>query len=317
MTSGWPRCGAWTTGLCSHEGLKIGNLNRLPANFQGVLWMLFGGIFFTLVAGVVRHLSYKYSAFEIVFYRVLIGSVIQLPWLFRAGVGVLRTSRMGLFWMRSAFAYAGMVCYFFAVGNMKLADVTAVQFTLPLFITLLAVVVLGERIGIHRIVALLVGFCGVLVMLRPGAMDITLAVSLALISPVFYAGSHISIKLLSRTESSDLIVFHGFLLTVPIAVIPMFFVASAPVWADLPGLLGIGVFSTLAHVGLVRAFAHGEASVVAPFDFLRLPFVALLGLVYFAEWPDLWTWVGALVIFVSATHIARREARVAQQNRGG
>lgn len=268
----------------------------LSANVKGVLWMIFGGLFFTLVAGMIRHLSYKYTAFEIVFYRTLIGSLIQLPWLFRAGFGVLRTNRMGLFWARAAFAYAAMVCYFYAVGHMKLADVTAIQFTLPLYVTVLAVLVLGERIGIHRIAALMVGFAGVLVMLRPGAIDLSLAVVLALISPLFYAGSHISIKLLSRTEPNDLIVFHGFLLSVPIAAIPLFFTATVPVWQDIPGLLGIGVFSTLAHVGLVRAFANGEASVVSPFDFLRLPFIALLGLVYFAEWPDYWTWAGAVVI---------------------
>ncbi len=280
----------------------------LSNNLRGVLWMLFGGIFFTLITGIIRHLSYKYTAFEIVFYRVLIGSLIQLPWLFRAGFGVLRTSRMGLYWARAAFAYVGMVFYFYALAYMKLADVTAIQFTLPLCIAVLAVFILGERMGIHRIAALLIGFSGVLVMVRPGAIDFSLAAILALVSPLFYAGSHISIKLLSRTDSSNLIVFYGFALTVPIAAIPLFFTASMPVWADVPGLLGIGVFSTLAHVGLVRAFAYGEASVVAPFDFLRLPFTAVLGLVYFAEWPDYWTWAGALIIFCSATYIARREA---------
>lgn len=284
---------------------------RLGANLQGVLWMIFGGIFFTLVAGVVRHLSYKYSAFEIVFYRVLIGALIQLPWLLRAGTQVLHTRRMGLFWARSAFAYGGMVLYFYAVGHMKLADVTAIQFVQPLCITVLAVVILGERVGIHRIVALLVGACGVLVMLRPGLIEVSLAAVLALVSTVFYSGSHISIKVLSKTEPSDLIVFHGFLLTIPIAALPVLFIGAVPVWEDLPGLLGIGIFSTLAHVGLVRAFAHGEASVVAPVDFLRLPFTALLGLVYFAEWPGLWTWAGALIIFAAATHIARRAARAA------
>lgn len=284
-----------------------------PDNLRGVLWMILGGLFFTGVAGVVRHLSYKYTAFEIVFYRVLIGTLIQLPWLFRAGFGVLRTSRIGLFWLRAGFAYGGMVLYFYAVGHMKLADVTVVQFALPLVITILAVVILGERIGMHRIAALFVGFSGVLVMLRPGLIEVSLAAVLALVSTLFYAGSHISIKLLSRTESSNLIVFQGFLLTIPIAAVPVMFVGTVPVWADLPGLLGIGVFSTLAHVGLVRAFAHGEASVVAPFDFLRLPFIALLGLVYFAEWPDHWTWAGALIIFGAATYIARREAGLARK----
>ena len=126
---------------------------RLSGNLRGVVWMIFGAVFFTLATVLIRVASVKFTIFEIVFYRVLIGSVIMLPWLFRAGFGVLRTSRLPLFALRAAFAYVAMLCFVFAVGHMPLAEMTALQFTLPLCITLAAVVVLRETVGFHRMVA--------------------------------------------------------------------------------------------------------------------------------------------------------------------
>jgi S-adenosylmethionine uptake transporter len=280
---------------------------RHSGNLRGVLWMIFGAVFFTLATVLIRVASVKFTIFEIVFYRVLIGSAIMAPWLFRAGLGVLRTPRLPLFALRAGFSYVAMLCFVFAVGNMPLAEMTALQFTLPLCITLAAVVVLRETVGVHRMAALLVGFSGVLVMLRPGLMEVSLAAMLILLSTVFYTGSHITIKVLSRSESSDLIVFYGFLLTIPVAMVPLFFVAAVPGWTDAPVLIGIGLFSVLAHAGLVRAFANAEASMVAPFDFLRLPMTAALAFVLFAEWPDGWTWIGALIVFGAVTYSARRE----------
>lgn len=281
--------------------------------------MLFGAVFFTSLVVAIRAMSDAgYTAFEVVFYRALIGALVQLPWLFRRGVGVLTTTHLPVHGVRVMFAYAGMVCYFYALGNMPVATATAFQFTLPLFVTLLAVLALGERIGVRRVLALMIGFSGVLVMLRPGIIEISLAAFLALISTTFYSVSHILIKVATRRgEASDVTVFYGFLLTLPIAAVPMFFVGHMPNWADLPGLVAIGVFSTLAHVGLVRAFAHGDASVVTPFDFIRLPMTAAVGLVFFAEWPDLWTWVGAFIIFTAVTYIARREMLAVRRSGAG
>ena len=150
--------------------------------------MIFGAVFFTLATVLIRVASVKFPIFEVVLYRVQNGSAIMAPWLFRAGLGVLRTPRLPLFALRAGFSYVAMLCFVFAVGNMPLAEMTALQFTLPLCITLAAVVVLRETVGVHRMAALLVGFSGVLVMLRPGLMEVSLAAMLILLSTVFYTG---------------------------------------------------------------------------------------------------------------------------------
>ena len=261
---------------------------------------------FSIMIALIRHLTVKFSTFEIVFYRAVIGVIVMLPWLARAGVKVLKTPRLSLLGIRAVLAFIAMTAYFHAIGLVPLADAIALQFALPLFTVTAAGFFLGERVGLHRAAAAAVGFVGAMIIVRPGIIETDTGALLVLISAAFYSGSHILVKYMTRWESPDLIVFYGFLMTIPMALVPALFVWTLPVWSDLPWLIGMGLIGTVAHTAMARAYAWADASLVAPLDFLRLPIGAALGFVFFSEWPDYWTWVGAAVIFAATTYIAQR-----------
>jgi drug/metabolite transporter (DMT)-like permease len=212
---------------------------------------------------------------------------------------------------RTVVSYSGMLCWFYALANMPLADATSLMFTLPLFTVLLARMFLGEHVGLDRWAATAIGFCGALIIIRPGFATVGLAAGAALYTALSYAGANAMTKSLVRTEDSNVVVFYNFALLGVIAVGPAIHAWQTPAWSDVSWILVFGVLSLVAQQCITRSFAAAPASVVTPFQFLKLPFVALIALMWFAEEPDPWTWLGALVIFASAYVIVRREARPA------
>lgn len=283
------------------------------AALTGIFWMVLAALGYSLSAGLVRKLAADFSAFELVFLRTVVGLAMLLPWLvLRVGRGSLKTRRLPLFVLRSSLTYLAMVSTFYALGKMPIADVYALQFTLPLFTILLAVMVLGERAGIDSWLACIAGFLGTLVILRPGFEDITLAAMAALASAAFYGAANICIKALSRTESAVLITVYANIIMLPLSALPAVFAWHTPEWRHVPWILALGVTNTLGQLVLARAIAAADARVVWPFDFLRLPFAVAIGYFMFAELPGVWTWLGAVIIFGSSYYIIQREARSRQ-----
>jgi drug/metabolite transporter (DMT)-like permease len=160
-----------------------------------------------------------------------------------------------------------------------------------------------------RWLATAAGFFGALVIIRPGFVAIDLAIGLALLSSVAYAGAWTTIKFLTRTESAAVTTFYLNVLALPILLVPTLFVGTWPTWQDLPVLVVMAFCGWAAHFCQARSFAAADASAVMPFDFLRLPISALMAWLLFSEVSDAWTWVGAVIIFGSAWFIARYEAR--------
>ena len=148
----------------------FGNLSPVT---RGALWMTGASLFFSITFGVVRQISGEMSSVEITFFRSLFGVCFMLPWLIRSGINSLRTSRLWLFGFRSTALYAGVVCWFYGLAHLDLAEATALYFTAPLFTVLFARATLKEKVGPRRLAALLAGFAGALIIIRPGLVEMS------------------------------------------------------------------------------------------------------------------------------------------------
>lgn len=284
----------------------------LPAPMRGAIWAAFSMAVFSFVPVSVRYLSDTMPSTEIVFFRSLLGLSIMSVYFSWAGFRQLATRRLGQHVVRSLFNYVGMVMWFYALGRMPFADAVAIHFSLPLFVVLLAVIFLGERVGMRRSIATIVGFLGVLVVLRPGVEAISLAAIGVIASALLYAGAVVMIKKLVRTETAAAVNFYTNFFMLLLALIPTGHAWAMPTWDDVPALLLLGIAGTAAPYMFARALTVSDASMIAPLDFLRLPFTAMTGFLFFGETTVIWTWAGAAIIFGSATYITRREARLAR-----
>ena len=261
------------------------------------------------MVAMIRFVSAEIHAFEIVFFRSLFGMAFLLPWLYRIGLGGLRTRRAGMHATRGLLGLAAAYLIYSAIALAPLGDVAAIITTRPIFASVAAVLVLREAAYGRRWSATAIGFVGALIIVRPGMEAASTGVLLAVLAVFAMAAIAIVMKSLSRTEPPDRMAMWQMLVFTPLTLIPALFVWTTPGFAALAILAAIGFAGTLTQRALARAYAAADATVVLPFEFSRLIFAAVLGLVLFAEFPDLWTWVGGAVILVGILAMARLEAR--------
>ena len=283
----------------------------------GGLWMTAACGMLALLAAEIRMAAQHVHPLEVVFFRNLFGVVLMVPMLRRLPLPYDFRRRWTLFGLRGLTSFLAMSTWFFAVATIPLADAVALNFTLPLFATLLAVITLGETVRARRWTALAVGFAGTLVVLRPGFTEVSAGTIAALASALFMASSAISIRRMAAHDGPAVITFWSNIVMTPISLIPAAFVWTWPGWEGWAWLLLVGATAIIAQIFLSRAYAAAPTSAVMPFDFTRLPFAVLIGLAFFDEVPDPWTLVGATVIIGSAVYIPRREARLASRPTAG
>ncbi len=288
-------------------------MKAIPAPIQGALYMTAAAACFSVMNVLVRLAAVELHPFEIAFFRNLFALAVMLPWLARTGMGALRTERLGMHVVRAVSGLIAMYAWFTAVTLLPMAEAVALNFTVPLFATVGAALVLGETVRARRWSATLVGFAGVMIILRPGFAEITPIMGLPMLAAVFMAISVLMVKSLSGSEQPATIVLYMAIFMTPLSLIPALFVWTWPGWTTLGLLAALGCMATIAHLWLTRSYALADASAVIPYDYARLPFVAVIAYFMFGEAPDLWTWVGAAVIAASAVYIARREAQVARE----
>lgn len=306
--------------------------NALPAVIRGPLWMILGGLSLILLAIVIRHLQTRYHVLEMIFLRSVVSLIIILPWALRQRRSDLTTKRLPLHIFRNSIHYLGNIGWFVGVTLVSLADLQALQFTVPLFTIVMAAIFLREGVGPHRWIATALGFVGALIIIRPGIIEISTGTIAVVLSAIFYASSQTATKALSRTDTPNAILLYMALIFVPISAIPVFlplwviqiFVPLSgppdsilwvtPSWDDAIPVLLLGVFGYLAHACIIRSFATADASFVMPFDFLRLPFAALFGFFLYQERPEIWVWIGAGIIFIATYYITWRENRINHRN---
>lgn len=293
----------------------------LSAPVQGALYMTAASFLFAAMNGAIRLLADGWGSadgsglhpFQIAFLRNVCALAFMLPWLMHHGTTALRTPRLSLHLWRAAIGLCAMLTWFSAVAYLPLAEAVALNFTAPLFATAGAALILGEVVRARRWTATAVGFLGMLIILRPGFTEFTPLMTLPVIAACFMACSVLIVKSLSRTEAPAAIVLYMNLLLTPLSLLPAVFVWRWPTLTELALGIFIGGCAALAHNAFTRAFKLADASAILPFDYARLPFVALIGFFLFAERPDIWTWVGAAVIAGAAIYIAHRESQVARE----
>lgn len=271
--------------------------------------MASAAVFFAISFALVRRIS-EFSgidAFEQTLFRQVIGTAIMLPFILRQGRSGFRTGQVGTNIIRNIAGYGGIALSFLGITLIPLADAMALQSTHPFFIIIFASVLLTERPGIHRWLAVAIGFIGAIVILRPGFGVISLGMIAAVAAAASFGLSDTLCRKLGRTDSTSAIVFYGFALQLPIALPIALFNWVTPVAADWPWLIAMGVTSFAAQWSLSKSFVLAEASLVSPVLFLRLPIVAVIGFAYFGQETNIWTWVGAVIIFAAAYYAGRRE----------
>ena len=288
---------------------SFSSLRSMPQPVVAALYMVAATVLFSIMVASVRHVSSEVASFEIVFFRNLLGIVVIGPIVARRGLGFLRTTKLKLLGWRTAFGLGSMFMWFYAVTVTPIAEAVALSFTSPLFVTIVAVFLLREKVGLPRWVATAIGFGGTMIVLRPGIAEVTTGHLLLIASSILMAISIVSIKILARTEPPERIVAYIVILFTPVSLIPALFVWEWPslnAWFWLFVVAGAGTF---AHIAFTRALSKADASAVMPLDFLRLPATAVIGYFAFSEIPDVWTFAGAVIIFVSSIYIARRESQ--------
>ena len=283
--------------------------NGAGPEVRGIFLMCVSTLGFAVMHTLIRYASAELHPVQIAFFRNVFGFLVFLPILMRSGFGFLRTERLGLHAVRGLLNIGAMLMFFYALSMVEVARVTALAFSAPIFTGILSVVFLGERFRMHRWGAIVVGFIGVLVVLRPGLIPMELGPVLVLVSSLLWATVMIIIKVMSRTESSLAIVAYMNIFLAIYSVVPALFFWQWPTPEGWWLMAAIGITGTLGQLGLSQSLAETEPTVVMPFDFLRLIWVAGLGYWFFAEVPDLFVWIGGTVIFASGFYIAWRENR--------
>ncbi len=284
---------------------------------RGILWAVTAMAAFATVPIGVRFLSPYLPPAEMVVLRSFIAAGFMAPWVLAVGWKGIKPKRVDLHILRGTFNGSGMILWFWGLGLLPVADAVAVQFTLPLFALLFAVVFLRERVGIRRVGAMAVGFAGALVIIRPGFIEVTLATAAVLGSAALYAATLVVMRSQSLNDKPLSIMLWSNLFIGLIAVIPALFVWVTPPLAAWPWLLFLAAGGWLAHFSLTKALVTIDAKTAAPLDFMRLPFVVIAAYPLFGEFPDALTWTGAAIITCAASYIARRDARRARERRAG
>ena len=257
----------------------------------------------------IRQVAADIHIFEIALFRNVFAVLIFLPVLFRTEANPFRTRKVGLLTFRAVLNTVAMLAFFHALTLIPLTEVTALTFTTPLFASLLAVVFLHEQMSGRRWAGLVIGLLGALIILRPGVQVIGLGSMMVLLSTATWACALMCIKVLTRTESAVTIALYAGLMQVPFALVASLFVWVWPSWWQLALLAFIGGLGGFAQLCLSQAFRDADTTLVLPVDFTKLIWAGLAGFLMFGEIPDIWTVLGAVVVFGAVFYMASQERR--------
>lgn len=278
------------------------------------IWMSGALVSFLAMAISARELSAALGTFQILFFRSVIGLLVLALLLSRSDWHQLATASIGLHFARNIAHFAGQFGWFYAIAFIPLAAVFAIEITTPIWTTVFAVLLLGERITRVRFAAIFLGFAGVLLILRPGAAVVHPAAVAVLLGAVAFGLSITLTKKLAARDAPMAILFYMALIQLPLALLPAtlnWVNPAPPLW---PWLIAVGLTSLTAHYCMVRALAVADATVVIPMDFLRLPLISLLGFLLYNERIEWFLFMGAALILAGNLVNVRAEQRVARQS---
>ncbi len=268
-----------------------------------------------MLNATVKYLSAELHPFEITFFRSIFGCVAFAPLFIGHGWAPFRTKCLGLHAVRGVLTSVAILSLFLGLSMTELAKFQALLFTTPLFAAVLGFALLRERIPYARIAALLVGFAGALVVLRPGMIALGPGPILILISALVIGGQMIAMKVLSRTESSTTITLYMMVFTTILSFVAAIIVWKMPTWPQFGVMVAIGFLSAFLHICMAQAIKEADISVVLSVNYTALIWAAIIGFVVFAEIPDIGIWLGGTIISASVVFIAIREKMAESQTR--
>lgn len=273
----------------------------------GVSLFVVSTVLVSAMHALIRWVPGGMHPYQMAFFRNFFGLAYFMGWQSRRGFTGLRTTMLRWHLLRGVINATAMLMFFQALQTTPLAEVAALNFTAPLYASLMAFFILREGGRVRRSIAMAIGFAGALVILRPGFQEIGTGPVLVLVSSAIWSSALLIIKVLSRTDSSVTISTYMVLVTTPISFAVALFVWQMPTAPQLFWLAIVAALGSLTHVAMAQSFKLADASAVLPLDFLKLIWNALLGYGMYGEVPDHWVWLGGLMIFSSATYVALRE----------
>lgn len=279
-----------------------------PGNLRGIILVGISGVLFSALNIATIYPAKELNSYMMAFCRYLFGMVFLLHIFWQHGLMPFRTRKIGTHAVRGAFHSAGMQLWFVALPLITLADLTALGFTGPIFVTIGAALFLGEDVRLRRWAAVVVGFIGAMIIIRPGFETITLGAICALASTPLFSASNLMAKSLSTTDRADTIVIYQSIFIVLCAAPFAIWHWQPLTWSHVGWFLLAGFFGTAGHLIMQQGYRVAEISALQPIGFLSLIWNTVFGFLLFSQQPGVWTFVGAAVIFASALYISHREA---------
>ena len=284
----------------------IAKIGILPGPLQAGIWMSISAVTYVVSIAIGRYIAPDIEVFQIAFLRNAFAVLFMMPWLMKVGIGAMRTNQIGRHILRGFMSSANVTLLFAAVALIPIADMSAINFLQPVIGAAIAGLVLGEVVSRARWIAIIAGFAGALIMIRPGFAEFNIGIAFALGSGVAGALVSIMIKTLVRTDPPDTIAAWLFVTQTLILLIPTIIVWKNPTLEQWNLFAVIGFMSVILQRTYNRGIQAADVSVAMPFNFTRLIWAALLGWIVFAEFPDIWTWVGGTVIFAASVWLTRQ-----------
>ncbi|SFR43433.1 DMT family transporter [Litoreibacter janthinus] len=276
----------------------------------GVIWMLITGVMFVAVTAIVKYVGSELPAAESAFLRYLLGLVFLIPMIGPIRKAKLTPRALKLFGFRGVVHTLGVTLWFYAMTQISIAEVTAMNYLSPVYVTIGAAFFLGEKLALRRILAVVAALIGAMVILRPGFRELSPGHFAMLITAVMFAGSYLTAKVMAD-EVSPAVVVGMLSITVTIGLAPL----AAMVWVtptleQLGWMFLLACFATAGHFTMTLAFQAAPVTVTQPVTFLQLFWAVLLGALVFGEGIDGWVIFGGLIILASVSFITWREARL-------
>ena len=272
--------------------------------------MIAAGLNFMIFVAIARYLGNTLHPIQTAFIRYALGLVVLAPLFLRQGLTLFKTTQLSRHALRGVMHGVGVMLWFYAVARLPITEVTALSFTAPIFVVIGALLFLGEPLSLPRVIAVLCGFIGVLVILRPGLVPIGLGALAMLVSAPLFATSKLLMKVLLKHDTIGTVVVQLSIFATLTMLIPTLWVWQTPTALEMALLCGTAVFATVSHLCMARGLQLIDVTVAQPAEFLQLVWSTLLGVFVFSEHPSAWVWLGAGIIVGSASYIARYERRI-------
>jgi drug/metabolite transporter (DMT)-like permease len=281
------------------------------SNNKLAIFLIITSVFFgTVMLSFLKIAQEDVNVYVAGFFRFFLGLIIILPYIVKNKDAVLKTTHLKQHFLRAILGLPAMLIYFSALVLLPIEKLTAISFVVPLIVTILAVFFLGEKIYIYRTLALILGFSGMLVIIRPGFVDISIGVYMVLFSALLWSINIIITKKISKDDSAITILAYQSIFMSLLSFFIVLFFWEMPSLKTFIYLILAAMCGTVLHLTLNHAFKLVDVSMTQPYSFLNLVFASIIGYFVFDEIPDLYTWIGALIIFTGVLIISYREMKL-------